>query len=124
MTNPISSKERTMSRLAFSPESSGPMSKNPPFSLEFVVGCPSSSVSNKKNSFSGPTLKVYPSFSACSSTFFKIRLGSASYGVPSGFSTSQINRATRPLCGRHGKMVNVSRSGARINSDKSLVSYP
>ena len=111
MTNPISSIVNTMSRLAFSPKSNGPRSKYVARSWEIVVGTLSSSIWNKKNSHSGPTLNWYPISFASSITFFSTYLGSLSNGVPSALCTSQISLATLPCCGLHGKISNVFRSG-------------
>ena len=44
--------------------------------------------------------------------------------VPSGFITLQIRRATFPRCGRHGKIVKLSRSGYRHWSDSSMRTKP
>ena len=113
-----------MSRRTFSALSDGPRSKYPAFSCVIVVGSPSSSVWNRKNSHSGPTLNVYPISSASLSTFLRIYLGSPSKGVPSVLYTSQINLATLPCCGLHGNISNVFRSGCRYISDSSKRTIP
>ena len=120
----MSSSVRTISRLAFSPRSLGPRSKYPDLSRESVVGTPFSSTLNKKNSHSGPTLNLYPSLAASSTAFLSIRLGSPSNGVPSVLYTSQISLATFPVCGLHGKITKLSRSGLRHISDSSIRANP
>ena len=56
----MSSRFSTMSRRTFSARSMGATSKYPAVSWVWVVGRPSSSVWNRKNSHSGPTLNTYP----------------------------------------------------------------
>ena len=83
-----------------------------------VVARPISSVSNRKNSSSGPMLKVSkPMSSARRSTRRSTPRGSPTKGVPSGLYTSQMSRATLPWEGRQGKMVKLFKSGYRHWSD-------
>ncbi len=83
-------------------------------------GAPSASNWKRKNSTSGPTIRVYPIFFALSVTRLRQVRGSPSKSVPSGIFTSQTSRATFPRPPSRGKIRNVLRSGWRSMSDSSM----